>query len=243
MTEWISYESSDEPVSEVSIDVDLDDDADFRQEHPVAIIVTARGFDADSDGQPNGAQSDGLYELEQAVERAFSENEGALTCTVTADGSFRLYGYAATSAAEAAVRGAASSNAFRVDVRSESDADWSHYEANILRGEELEEARDEDQIEQLAEGGNDMNAYYDVDFALEFDTYDDARASVAALQEAGFLANDPLGDIQEREVSAVRTMQLTPEALKAARLQLQSIIAPHSGHYAGWGAEQTTEAV
>src|SRR5215472_4519701 len=95
MAEWISYESADVPVAEVSIDVDFDEDPDFKTTHSYAAIVTVSGYAAATDGQPDDATADALYEVESGIEAALNATGGALAVTVTEHGTFTLIGYVA----------------------------------------------------------------------------------------------------------------------------------------------------
>ena len=242
--EWFSYETADEPASEVSIDVDFDADPDFRAKHPIAVVVTIRGFAADSGGQPNDDQAAALYDLELAVENTLEANDAALVCTISGGGSFVLCGYAADSSAENAMRSVVTPTPFAIDVRSENDAAWSRYEAYILRGEELEEARDADQIDQILGSEEDDNATYEIDFSLEFDTIEGLKASIPAIEAAGFeVHGETEYEDSEPQLWATRVLELDVDVLKAARAQLEQIIAPNGGHYEGWGAALVTEAV
>lgn len=240
MAEWISYETDGEPAAEVSVDVDFADDEDFRRTHPFVVTVTVSGFATDAEGLPDDAVSDRLYEIEQKVDLALASNDAALTCTITGNGSFALCGYATSRAIEATIDAAIASSSFKIEVHADNDAPWAQYERYVLRGEELEEARDAEQIDQLVELGEDVTQEYEVVFDLEFDTNEGLRRSLQPLRDAGFAALDETYEGQT-VASATLTMPLTTEGLKAARARLLAVVTPLGGHYDGWGADPLEE--
>ncbi|MDP9016736.1 MAG: ribonuclease E inhibitor RraB, partial [Candidatus Eremiobacteraeota bacterium] len=160
-------------------------------------------------------------------------------CTVSGGGVFRLYGYAAESGIDGIVRNAIATLAFRSDVQSAADPAWENYDRYALRGEELEEARDNEQLEQLQESGEDLSAEFETAFYINFDSVEQARGGAAALAKAGFqVSSAEVDSLMEgaNEVMASRAMVMTPPTLKEARAQATAAISPFGGRYNGWGA-------
>jgi hypothetical protein len=246
MAEWISYESADVPPAEVSIDVDFDDDAQFKTAHPYAAIVTVSGFSGDAEGQPNDSTADVLYDLERQVESALNASGGSLVCTVSEDSKFTLYGYVADTA-NADALASISLSSLQVGARSERDDTWENYGRYILRGEELEAARDAEQLGELEDIGAFLDEPVDVSFYLEFDNTQSLRDALPALRNAGYTVPQFEGVIDDG-MTVVRNMLLTAENLAAVRANLQHVTAPYNGRYDGWSAdedelEETDEAV
>jgi len=239
MPDWISYQTGDEPSLEVSVDVELDDDRDFRADYPYAVTIAASGFSVDTDGQPTEAAAEQLFTLEQRVESACEEHDAESVCTVSGAGRYIIYAYAANAEVDTALREALAGLKPPVTVSVERDDQWQTYERYVLRGEQLEDARDADQIAQLDEEGEDLDQPFEVIFDCNVP---DARASEAlqALRQAGFETlneSDDEGD----EIQAVRTMSLTPQNLKAARAEIVRIVTPLGGAYDGWGIDPDDE--
>lgn len=237
MAEWISYESADSPPAEVSIDVDLATDQAFRNAHPYALTVTVRGFRAERDGLPSDEVSEALYAIESRIESALDSNDAALACTVSGEGAFTLIGYARTSAIDALVREAIGSTRFNVAIDVTSDASWSSYENYALTGDELEEARDAEQLDQLEDAGDNLSLKREVDFAVSFNDAKNAARASAALRETGFVVPPAefLDGATAYDVS--RTMALSPELLDAQRKAIVTTIEPFGGTYRGWSAD------
>ena len=238
MAEWISYESADEPPAEVSIDVDFDEDPDFKSAHPYAAIVTVSGFTVGSDGQPDDATSDALYEVESGIEAALNATGGALAVTVTEDGAFTLYGYVEDASHVDLLR-SVSHQVLKIDVMSQRDDKWSDYERFILRGEELEQARDVEQIEQLEETGAELDQPVEVFFYLEFESSDDLRDALPKLGQAGYtvpeISDEYFGD---EGLTVTREIVLSTESLSAERAKINAIIGPMNGRYDGWAVDE-----
>lgn len=234
MAEWISYESADEPPAEVSVDVDFDDDEEFKSAHPVAAIVTVTGFDAGRDGRPDDHTADALYDVESGVEAALNASGGVLAATVTQGATFTLYGYVAD-VSEAELLRSVRPPSLTVDVRAARDDAWSHYERYVLRDEELEEARDADQLEQLEETGELRDEPVEVSFYLEFNSNDGLREALPKLRAAGYNVPEISQEYFSDEGTTVsRELVLTPEILSAERAKLATLITPHAGRYDGW---------
>ncbi len=231
MADWIAYETSDTPSLEVSVDVDFADDDTFRKAHPNLLIITASQFAADPDGQPTDASAQALFSLEQQLEAVCDEHDAATVCTLSGAGSYKIFAYAAGGEAADALRARVAGLQIAVDVQSQRDDGWVTYERYVLRGEELEEARDNDQIAQMDEAGEDLSEEFEVIFDCEIpDGKEDA--ALQALAAAGF-------DVEEESydgvVEASRSMLVTPENLKTARAEIVRAIAPLGGTYEGWG--------
>ncbi|GAC1354640.1 MAG: hypothetical protein NVSMB31_14910 [Vulcanimicrobiaceae bacterium] len=239
MPEWISYETADAPPLEISIDVDLADDHEFRAAHPNAIVVTVKDFDVSGEGQPDDGTAAKLYDFEEVVEATLDSHNGALACTVSGSGAFRLYGYAAETGIDGIVRNAIASLKFRSDVQGAPDPAWTNYDRYALRGEELEEARDSEQLDQLQESGEDLSEEFDTAFYINFDSVEQARGGAKALAKAGFeISSAEIDSLMEgeNEVMANRSMNISPDSLKEARAQVNAAVAPFGGRYNGWGA-------
>ncbi|HEX8805627.1 MAG TPA: DUF695 domain-containing protein [Candidatus Aquilonibacter sp.] len=237
MADWIAYETSDTPSLEVSVDVDYDEDDTFRKAHPNLLIISASQFATDPDGQPTDGSAQALFSLEQQLEAICDEHDAATVCTVSGAGSYKIYVYAAGAEAADALRARVAGLQITVDVQSERDDAWTTYERYVLRGEELEEARDNDQIAQMDEAGEDLSAEFEVVFDCEIPEGKE-DAALRALAAAGF-------DVEEESydgvVEASRSMLVTPENLKAARAEIVRAIAPLGGTYEGWGINPETE--
>ncbi len=239
MADWIPYETSDNPSLEVSIDVDYADDDPFRKNHPFLLTVTASRFPTDSDGQPTDASAQALFTLEQQLETVCDEHDAATVCTVSGTGKYDIYAYAAGPEAAAALGDRVRGLAIDVDVSSRREDNWATYERFVLRGEELEDARDNDQIAQMDEAGEDLAApflvVFDVDVAEGKET-----AAANALASAGFAVSEEPYDT-DTVIEASRSMIVTPENLKAARTDILRAVAPFGGTYEGWGIDPDEE--
>lgn len=236
MAEWIAYESADAPPAEVSIDVDFDDDAQFKAAHPYAAIVTVNGFSADSEGQPDDSTAQVLYDLERQIESALNASGGALVCTVSEDSKFVLYGYVADTSNSEALRAIAVAS-LRIDTRTERDDAWENYGRYILRGEELEGARDVEQLGELEDSGALLDEPLDVSFYLEFESPQSLRDALPALRNAGYTVPELEGGSDNGAI-VVRNLLLTPENLAAVRANLQNVIAHYDGRYDGWAIDE-----
>ncbi len=237
MAEWISYESADEPPAEVSIDIDFDDDAQFRQAHPYAAVVTVSGFSAGTDGQPDESIADRLYDVEREVEAALTSSGGALVCTVSEDAKFTLYGYVADPSNVDGLR-TITAAALSIDAKSERDDAWDYYGRYILRGEELEAARDAEQLGELEENGALLDEPLDVMFYLEFDNNASLRSAIPALRSAGYDVPEFILDDADDGMTVTTEMLLTPENLASERAKLLRAIAPFNGRYNGWSMDE-----
>jgi hypothetical protein len=237
MADWIPYETSDTPSLEVSVDVDFADDDTFRKAHPNLLTITASQFATDPDGQPTDASAQALFSLEQQLEAVCDEHDAAAVCTISGAGSYTIYAYAAGEEAAQALRERVAGLQIAIDIKSERDDAWATYERYVLRGEELEEARDNDQIAQMDEAGEDLSEEFDVVFDCEIPE-DKEHAALNALSNAGF---DTEEESYDGIIEASRTMVITPESLKAARADIVRAIAPLGGSYEGWGINPVTE--
>lgn len=238
MAEWISYESADEPPAEVSIDVDFDEDAEFKKAHPYAAIVTVSGFPTGSDGQPDDATANALYEMESGIEAALNASGGVLAMTVSEDAKFTLYGYVEDASNVDLLR-TVTQPSLSVDVQSERDDAWANYERYILRGEELEQARDAEQLEQLDEAGALLDEPVEVSFYLEFESSDGLRDALPQLRSAGYNVPEISAEyFSDEGMTVSREMVLSPESLSAERAKIDAIIEQHGGAYDGWAVDE-----
>ena len=233
MADWIPYETSDTPSLEISIDVDFADDDTFRKAHPNLLTISASQFATASDGQPTDASAQALFSLEQQLEAVCDEHDAATVCTISGASSYKIYVYAAGTDAAAALRERVAGLQIAIDVQSTRDDAWTTYERYVLRGEELEEARDNDQIAQMDEGGEDLAQKFDVVFDCDIPEGKEA-AVLQALRNAGFDTED---ESYDGVVEASRTMNVTLQNLKAARADIMRVIAPFGGTYEGWGID------
>lgn len=237
MADWIPYETGDTPSLEVSVDVDFADDDTFRKAHPNLLTITASGFAIDPDGQPTDGSAQALFRLEQQLEAVCDEHDAAAVCTVSGAASYKIYVYAAGNEAADALRGRVADLQIAIDVQSQRDDAWATYERYALRGEELEEARDNDQIAQMDEAGEDLARQFDVVFDCEIPDGKEA-AALQALRNAGFATED---ESYDSVIEASRSMFVTPENLKAARAEIVRVIAPFGGTYEGWGIDPDSD--
>ena len=237
MADWIPYETSDTPPLEISIDVDFADDDTFRKAHPNLLTITASQFASDPDGQPTDASAQALFSLEQQLEAICDEHDAATVCTISGASSYTIYVYAAGADAAAALRERVAGLQIGIDVQSTRDDTWTTYERYALRGEELEEARDNDQIAQMDEAGEDLARAFDVVFDCDIPEGKEA-AVLQALRNAGFATED---ESYEGVIEASRSMVVTPQNLKGARAEIVRIITPLGGTYEGWGIDPDTD--
>lgn len=233
MADWVPYETSDTPSLEVSVDVDYADDDAFRKAHPNLLIITASQFASDPDGQPTDGSAQALFSLEQQLEAVCDEHDASAVCTVSGAGSYKIYAYAATDDAATALRGRVAGLAIAIDVQSQREDNWATYERYVLRGEELEEARDSDQIAQMDEAGEDLSA----EFVVVFDCEVPEGKEVAALNALAAAGFDVEEEVYDGVVEASRSMLVTPENLKAARAEIVRAITLLRGTYEGWGID------
>jgi Regulator of ribonuclease activity B/Family of unknown function (DUF695) len=233
MADWIPYETSDTPSLEVSVDVDFADDDTFRKAHPNLLTITASGFAIDSDGQPADGSAQALFGLEQQLETVCEEHDAAAVCTLSGAGSYKIYVYAAGNEAAEALRERVAGLQLAVDIQSGRDEAWAAYERYVLRGEELEDARDNDQIAQMDEAGEDLTRAFEVVFDCEIPEGKEA-AALQALRNAGFATEE---ESYDGVIEASRAMLVTPENLKAARAGILRVISPFGGSYEGWGID------
>ena len=240
MSEWISYETGDASPEEVSFDAELDDAA-FREARPYALSITLRGFPVDTDGQPDDDASERLYEIETRIESALTKSGASLACTVSGNGALVLYAYAPDAHAETSLAAAAQDAAYPCSVTGERDPDWRAYERYALRGDELEQARDAEQLNQRVEIGDDLSEPREVDFAISFATSGDAARAIEPLRHARFSV-PPLEYLEGATTfDATRRIALSPESLHAARSDLTRAIATCGGTYRGWSADVMDE--
>jgi len=239
MADWIPYETSDNPSLEVSIDVDYADDDSFRKSHPYLLTVTASRFPTDDDGQPTDASAQALFALEQQLESVCDEHDAATVCTVSGTGTYEIYAYASGPDAGTALHDQVNGLTIGVDVTSRREDDWATYERYALRGEELEDARDSDQIAQMDEAGEDLDEPFLVVFDVDVPEGKEAAAS-KALASAGFGVSEEPYD-SDTVIEASRSMLVTPGNLKAARTEILRTIAPFGGTYEGWGIDPDEE--
>jgi hypothetical protein len=237
MADWIPYETSDNPSLEVSVDVDFADDATFRKAHPNLLTITASAFSTDPDGQPTDSSAQALFSLEQQLEAVCDEHDAAAVCTVSGAAGYTIYAYAAGTEAAEALRSRVTGSQIAIDVQSQRDDAWSTYERYVLRGEALEEARDNDQIAQMDEAGEDLTQEFDVIFDCEVPEGKE-DAALRALVAAGFETEE---ESYDGVVEASRAMLVTPENLKAARADIMRAITPLGGTYEGWGIDPTAD--
>jgi hypothetical protein len=233
MADWIPYETSDTPSLEVSVDVDFADDDAFRKAHPNLLTILASGFATDPDGQPTDANAQALFNLEQQLEAVCDEHDAAAVCTVSGAGSYTIYAYAAGGEAAPALQERVAGLQIGITIKSERDDAWATYERYVLRGEELEEARDNDQIAQMDEASEDLTQEFDVLFDCEIPEGKE-EAALEALRNAGF---DTEEESYDGVIEASRAMLVTPENLKAARADIVRVIKPLGGTYEGWGID------
>jgi len=239
MADWIPYETSDNPSLEVSVDVDFADDDPFRKTHPFLLTVTASRFAADADGQPTDASAQALFTLEQQLESVCDEHDAATVCTVSGTGKYEIYAYAGGPEAAAALGERVRGLAIDVDVSSRREDSWATYERFVLHGDELEEARDNDQIAQMDEAGEDLDEPFLVVFDVDVPEGKEAAAT-KALASAGFDVSEEPYDT-DTVIEASRSMLVTTENLKAARTDIMRAIAPFGGTYEGWGIDPDEE--
>jgi len=231
MPEWIPYETADEPALEVSIDVDLDGDAAFKAAHPYLVTVTVSGFTSDAGGQPDDAAAERLFALEQRAEAACSANGATPAFTVSGAGTYRLFAYAGTGDIETPLREATAEGGMRVDIRAERDDTWAAYEEYALRGDELENARDCDLIEQMEESNEDLSEEYIVTFEWSIQNERAIETALQALRGAGYsVPADPYDDV----ISVAMQMLITPDALHDARTAIARVLAPYQPSFEGW---------
>lgn len=237
MPDWVPYETNSTPALEVSIDMDYADDAAFRSAHPFRITVTAKHFATDADGQPSDEAATALFALDEFVETFAAGHDAAVVCTASGDGAYRIYVYAATPAAAPALGESLADREPAVDVRSDRDDAWALYAQYALSGEELEAARDYDQIEQMQDAGEDISLPWRVTFdaVVEETRYHEARE---ALANAGFAIDNEYID---NTVAGTVTLTLTPDTIKAARTKFMAALANFSPSYEGWGADEPDE--
>lgn len=237
MAEWISYESADVPPAEVSFDVDFDEDDAFKSAHPYAAIATVSGFPADENGQPDDSVADVLYDLERDFETAIDAAGGALVCTVSEDSTFTLYGYVADFSAIDSLH-SLSAPSLTIDVQSQRDDTWQLYGRYVLRGDELEGARDAEQLAELEDRGALLDEPVDVAFYLEFDNGQMLRAAIPVLRDAGYMVPEFIANHADDGMSVARDIVLTTVNLAAERANLQRLIAPYNGQYDGWSVDE-----
>ena len=222
MPEWISYDQ--ESAGAVMFDAELLDDQEYRSAYPTALIIEVTGFDADAQGEPTDLAAQALFGYEQALEGALEEHDCEIVVTVSDPNKYIIIGYAPSADVEGSARAVACP--FKADVRTERDDTWKHYEEFALRGEELEEARDDEQISQLVdegiEEGEEITLVFDV-YLPDHDQYDEENFPTE------------IADI------LTQTVKLTPEAVKAARQKVQAAIKPFNGVYEGWGVDEDDE--
>jgi Regulator of ribonuclease activity B/Family of unknown function (DUF695) len=233
MADWIPYDTSDTPSLGVSVDVDFAEDGTFRKAHPNLLTITAAGFATDADGQPTDGSAQALFRLEQQLEVVCDEHDAAAVCTISGAGSYKIYVYAAGDEAATALRARVADLQITIDVQSQRDDAWATYEHYVLRGEELEEARDNDQIAQMDEAGEELSRQFEVVFDCELPEGKE-HAALTALANAGFAVSE---ESYDGVIEASRAMVVTPENLKAARAAIIRVISPLGGTYEGWGID------
>ncbi|HVA28971.1 MAG TPA: ribonuclease E inhibitor RraB [Candidatus Baltobacteraceae bacterium] len=234
MPEWIPYETDDEPALEVSIDVDLDGDAAFRAAHPYLVTVTVTGFALEAGGQPNDTAGEAIFDLEQRAEAACTARGATPAFTVSGDGRYRLFAYAASDAIVAPLRAALADSAMIVEVSGKRDDAWATYDEYALRGDDLEDARDADLIEQMLESGEDLSREYVVTFEWSMQNEAVVDAAIEALEKAGF---DVPEELYDDIIPVGKTMTITPENLEDTRKALGKVLAPFNARYEGWEAD------
>lgn len=238
MAEWLAYVLADDDDGHPTVvDVDVDfNDASLRTAFPHAIQMAVK-CESGSDGLPTEAADDALYALEQKIE-ALLGADGALVASVAENGTYAFLAYAKSEAPAAALESAATAAGFTIaGTKSESDPQWNEYEEWTLEGEDLEEARDCSQLEQMEEAGEDLTARRLFGFDFEFPTRDRADEAADALLESGFAVDDE-GEDETGEVVQARIL-LAPEsdAIGNARRRATGVAEKFGGVYLGWGSE------
>jgi hypothetical protein len=240
-SEWLSYDDSDAGGKPVVVDFDARfDDASERGANDYRIAVTVSGFSTDADGLPDDAAEDELYDVGQRIESALGER-GVLAFSLAGSSAFAWHAYASDSSLTPALEKAARADGLDVSSSGTNDPQWSEYERYALTGEDLEQARDCEQLEELTEAGDDLRAEHDISFDYEFPSHEAAVAAQHALAAAGMPATDLFGDVIAEDSGVdtiVRRLVPTPEAISRERARLNAIVVPCGGTYAGWGTEQ-----
>jgi len=231
MPEWIPYETSDEPALEVSIDVDLDEDATFRKSHPYAVTLTVSGFPVDASGQPDDTTAETLFGLEQRADTICSGSDAALACTVSGDSKYLLIAYGQSNALEGALREGLTGHSFTMDIQGQRDDAWAVYERYALRGDDLENARDADLILQMQDAGEDLSDEYAVTFEWSLQNERSLDAALQALRSADYDVPDELFD---DIIPVTIEMFITEEDLQTARAGIAKVLAPYQARYEGW---------
>lgn len=202
-------------------DAELLDDQEYRSAYPTALIITVTGFDTDAQGEPTDLAAQALFGYEQALETALDEHDCEIVVTVSDPNTYIILGYTASPEAESAARAVACP--FKADVRTEHDESWKHYEEYALRGEELEEARDDEQISQLVDEGIEEGEEVTLVFDVFLPEHDEENLPT---------------DVED---VLAQTVKLTPDAVKAARQKVQAAIKKYNGVYEGWGVDEDDE--
>src|SRR6185312_305978 len=132
--------------------------------YPTALIISITGFDSDASGEPTDLAAQALFGYEQALEAALADRDCEIVVTVSDPKQYTIIAYADSSEVEDVARAVACP--FSRELRVEADPEWKHYEQYALQGEELEEARDDEQISQLVdegiEEGEEITLVFDV---------------------------------------------------------------------------------
>ena len=253
MTEWLSYPAKiDGKNGVVDIDVDLEDAA-FRKAHPVALEISVVDFAVDGDGMPTDGADETLYALEQNLETTLAAEEGggSVTLTLVGDGMYKCLAYVKDGIVQKKLGEVAKATGLEWIVTITDDPAWRKYLQWLLKGEDLEAARDRAQLEELEYAGTDMTLPMEVTFEFSFADPQNAEKANKALASAGYEVHRDVEQMealdQEGEhgdfVGAATTIATMPtaDAIGEARRKIASIVAPFEAVYEGWGIDPDDE--
>jgi hypothetical protein len=236
-SEWLSYDDNDAAGAPAVVDFDAALEGAERPAYAHRIDLTVRGFTPDADGLPVDAAEDQLYGVERQLEALLGDG-GVIAVSVASGGSFTWHAYARDASHDADLESAARESGLATSLSGADDPQWQTYARYALVGEELECARDCEQLEELSNEGVDLSVPREIDFDYEFPDPQSAAAAYEAFTDEDD-DRDRIGGHVDGDVTihVPRVVVPTPDAIRLARIELNALFVSRGGTYAGWGMD------
>ncbi|HTU83210.1 MAG TPA: DUF695 domain-containing protein [Candidatus Acidoferrales bacterium] len=236
MSEWLSY-TRDEGGAPAVVDFNAElDDRDVRAQCATCISLVLSGYQCDAGGMPTDSVDDELYALERRLEDALDARGGVLAATLAQKGTYEFLAYAPADLSQACADLARAAGFAVASYAAADDPQWTRYARLALSGDELEDARDREQLEELETAGEDLERAREIFFDFDFPDGERAEAARTAFG-GGTIEAAGATDDEGTEVQTVFVAVPTLEAVRAERTRLSAIALRFGGVYRGWGTD------
>jgi uncharacterized protein (TIGR01619 family) len=195
--------------------------------------------------QPNGLPESNEFEIMDAIDDELAKHLGTACDAVevgrvTSDGSREFFFYGASdkglkSAVAEAMRGF---KAYKFEIASEEDADWSRYLDVLYPSEEdFQKITNLDILDALQEHGDTLTAVRQVDHWIYFRTEEDRKRFASEVRKLGYKIEQqpeeadneyPLG------LQISRDQSVTVDEIDDAVIELFRVAKQRNGKYDGW---------